>query len=155
MQEISLTAPDEEVKQVVRDWVDLLAQGRFADALAVFLPETVPANGSVDANEHPQWTPELLEAVIRNGGSTHVWPGERTWKVVAVEDSFRQTFEESLWVGRASFERLGHVYCGQVHVDLPWNGNRGNCVGDLTARFLLRPVNGTAMVLVLEDIHVL
>ena len=158
MQEIPLTPSDEDIKQVIRDWVDLLSQGRFDDALAVFAPETIPGSGSVNAKRHPQWTAELLEQIIRNGGTTYEYydfPGQRTWKVVPVEDSFRQDFEDRLWAGRRLFERFGQSYCGQVHVDLPWDGERGHCVGDLTARFWLRQANDTVMVLVLEDIHVL
>jgi hypothetical protein len=64
MQAIPVTSSDEDIKNVIRRWVNLLAHGRFDDAVAMLSPETIPANGSVNPEEHPRWTAELVEEVF-------------------------------------------------------------------------------------------
>jgi hypothetical protein len=156
VREIPITVSDEEIKEILSGWVDLLAQGRFDDAVAMLSPEVLPANGSVNEKEYPQWTGELVEAVIRNYGLPEPYEGQdEFYKVVPVEEAFREFFEDQFYIERTPRDLFQHTYCGDAEFRLPLNYEEGNGVGDLTARFLFREISGDKMVLVLLDIHML
>lgn len=156
MEFISMSASDEEIKQIIRKWLLLLAQEEYDAAVEMISPEILPFNGSVDVKHHQYWTAALLASVINNYGLPFPLEGqERIWKVVPIEDTFRQEFEDYLDVDRESFERLDEFFCGGIQVDLPLDLSDGNGKSDLTAQFLLREIEQGKMVLVLEDIHVL
>lgn len=160
MKKLPLTASDEEVKEVVRHWVALLAEEDYAAAVEMISPEVLPANGSVDFKDAAEWTPELVQAVINHFGTPEPIEGEEhIYTVVPVvvdgDDSLQEDFEKRLQVDRGSFCQFGQEYVGGVHVGLPLAHEEGEWVSDLTARFFLRPLDENEMVLVLEDIHVM
>jgi hypothetical protein len=147
---------EQEVKDFVRQWVGLLAERKFEEALAQLSPEVPSGSGSVDARQSMQWTPSLLEAVITNYGTPEPWDGgPQAYAVVPLDDALSVAFEERVSVSfyRAPMSR--NAWLGAVEFDLPLNYLRGNAVGDLSARLLFKPLGPAEMVLVLLDIHVL
>lgn len=120
MKTLPLTASQEEVKNVIREWADLLAKERYDEALDLLSAELPSGSGSVSDEEASQWTPELLRAVITNYGLPEPWEGqEQNYKVVPVDESMRQLFEKNLTVDFRSAADKSHL--GMVHVDLPLN----------------------------------
>jgi hypothetical protein len=156
MKTLPLKVSEEQVKNLIREWVDQLAKEKYEEALALLSTELPSGSGSVSENDANEWTPELLRAVISNYGLPEPWEGqEQTYKVVPVADAMRKLFEKSLTVHFRVFKAVGESYLGTVDVDLPLNYESGDWISDLTARFYLRKVSDTEMALVLLDIHVL
>jgi len=124
------SASDGDILDLIRRWVELLAGGRYAEALQL-----------LDARSH--WTPELLERVIRNYGSPDPTADGSTYRVTSLAtatDDLRPRHEiERYSSGRAS-----------VLFDLPLNGRWS----DLTACFDVEE-GPTGLRLVLDDVHVL
>ena len=158
MKTLPLEATDEEIKDFVRAWVALLAEGRYADALEMILPEVLSGGGSVDKQDAEQWTPELIEAVISNYGLPEPIEGEEhKYKVVPVvipdDDSMQEAFENKLQIYRQEFTNDGREYVGSVRVDLPLAYEDGDALSDLTAQFFFLSTDD-GIVLALLDIHV-
>lgn len=156
MKEIPITATDEEIKQVMREWVDLLAQGRFDDAVAMLAPEFVHDNHYVDAGEPQVWTGALVEALIRNYGfleETELQDG--FYKVVSVDEDIREEFEHHLTIYRKPIELAGQMYFGWADAHLPLEDEEGLYYSDLSAQFCLREVSGDKLVLMLDNIHMM
>lgn len=156
MKNFAATVTNEEIKEFARLWIDLLAQGKFEDAAEMLLPEIIPANGSVDEKQHSQWTGQLIEAVIYNGGTPFPYEGQDEFcKAAAVEPSFRQEFEKRLIVDRTPFVLFDKQYLGGVEVDLPIESEYGSYLSDLTAHLHLRDLGKGQVAFVLQDIHVM
>jgi hypothetical protein len=150
------TASDEEIREVARYWVDLLGHGRFAEAAEMLLPELIANNGSVSEKEHSHWTAQLIEEVLHYGGNPFPYDGQVDfYKVVPVEDALRADFESRMTVERGPYLMDARPYLGDINVDLPWECETGNCIGDITARLRLRDLGDGQMALVLEDMHVM
>lgn len=156
MKSLSSTATNEEIKEIVRNWIDLLKSGRFDDAAAMLLPEVIPFNGSVSVEQHSLWTGQLIEAVIYNGGTPYSYEGQSDfYKVGQIDANIREEFERRLIVQRHLFVLFDKQYLGGVEVDLPIECESGSKLSDLTARLNLRDLNNGQMAFVLEDIHVM
>jgi hypothetical protein len=158
MRSVPIDATDEEIKNVVREWVALLAEQKYAEALEMLSPEVLSGNGSIDKRDAEWWTPELIEVVIGNYGLPEPIEGEEhKYEVVPVvipdDDSMQEAFENKLQVYRREFTEDGHKYVGSVRVDLPLAYEEYDALSDLTAKFFLRSANDE-IVLVLVDIHV-
>lgn len=90
---------EREVRDFVRQWVGLLADQRYAEALDLISPEIPPGSGSVDARNAPTWTPQLLESVIGNYGTPEPVEGQpQSYKVVPLDASLRSPFEENIYI---------------------------------------------------------
>ena len=76
MKKIPVSTSDEELKNIIRQWINLLAEGRYDEAAEIFLPEIIPANGSVDEKQFSKWTGKLLETVIYYGGTAFLYEGQ-------------------------------------------------------------------------------
>ena len=156
MRTLSITASDEEIKQLVRDWVWLLAEENYIQAVELISPEIPEGSGSVNSRQATQWSPELLRKVINNYGIPEPWEGqEQVYCVVPVTPSIQGVFEDFLTVDREDDFESDDADIGMIHVNLPLNYTDGDGLSDLTARFELCRINHNAMVLVLLDIHVL
>jgi hypothetical protein len=155
-QPIPVAISDEELKHIVRRWVEALARLQYAEAVAMTWPVVLEQNGSVSRKKQKVWTPRLLEAVVNNYGVPEPLEGEtHKYAVAPLDARVREAFEAHLRVDREPFSEFGQHYLGAIHVDLPLVYPTGAELSDLTARLFLRPVSKDAMVLVLLDIHVM
>jgi hypothetical protein len=156
MKELPISASDEDVKNVIRQWVGLLAGEQYDKALELISPAVLPGSGSLNHKAAPRWTAHLLEAVIIHYGvSEPLDDPTHKFKVAPVDASLQEMFEARLEVDRQHFNEFGQSYVGTIHVDLPLIYEDRVSLSDLTARFYLSPIGGAEMVLVLLDIHVL
>jgi hypothetical protein len=156
MRKLPIDASDEDLKEIIRLWVASLAEGKFYQALELISPAVPPGGGSLDHKEVPEWTEQVLEAVISNYGLTEPLEGlDYKYTVAPLDADMRKAFEERLHVDRQHFKVFAETFVGMIHVDLPIVYEDSVRMSDLTARFYLRPVDETHMVLMLLDIHVL
>jgi hypothetical protein len=156
MRKLPIDTSDEDLKKLIRLWVASLAEGQFDQAMDLISPTVPPGGGTLDHREVPEWTERVLEAVINNFGLSE--PLERwdyKYAVAPLDAGMREAFEEQLQVDRRPFKEFGEAYVGIIYVDLPIVYPDRVGLSDLTARFYLRPVDETHMVLLLLDIHVL
>lgn len=146
-----MSANDEEVRTLVVEWSEAIAQGRFAEALSMF--------PSVDT-----WTDESLRKTIQgygvpDHGDTLVgmledW-GVDEFKITSlfeVEDSSK-FIREAIEVDRVNLYGLDpEQYLGVVHYnDIPLSGY----ISDLTARFHIKKAGPDKLTLEFLDIHVM
>lgn len=140
---LPVNASDDDIKQLVVEWSELLAQKRFADAIAMF------------ECKGPQLTPEELELWIRNYGSADPYPDGRTYELtslLALENS-ADIIANSIDVDRENLYGLDpEQYLGMVHYDdVPLDGTPS----DLTARFHIKKAGDDKLTLEFLDIHVM
>jgi hypothetical protein len=161
LRHLPLQAAEEEIKQAVRDWFALLAQGKYAEAASRIAPDVLEGSGSLDRAEHPRWTAGLLRDVIGYYGLPFpVDQSDRLRKVAPVDELLRGDFERQLEVERLDpkqrqFSLLDARYRWMVHAGVPLFLKGGPRMSDLTARFYLRKTGRDAMEFVLLDIHVM
>src|SRR5262245_3231087 len=134
------TAKDEQLLRIVDVWLERLADGDFAGALAITAHD--PYYG---------WTPDRLQRTIAGYGDPHEPASHVVTRPTSTQDS--QATHARRIVTRSAVPR--HVGSGQfaigiVQHDLPLDGNWS----DLTAIFELRQ-HDDQVLLVLNDIHVL
>jgi hypothetical protein len=143
MKVLQLDADDDEILAVCREWVDLVAAGRFRDAIDMLY---IPA--SYDPSQH--WTPESLQTYIGNYGS---------WDPLADGSVVRVTPIETARIPADAPGRQPHANvvrpssdprAGSVDLDVPLDGEWS----DLTAQFEFAPVDG-GIGISLYDLHVL
>jgi hypothetical protein len=90
---------EHEIREFVTLWVGLLAEQKYSEALEPLSPEIPRGSGSVDSRESRRWTPQLLEAVIANYGTSEPVEGQpQSYAVVPLDSSLREPFEASLSV---------------------------------------------------------
>ena len=139
-----MDAPDGALKALVVEWSELLAVGKFADALAMF-----PNAG------HPDWTPDLLARTIAGYGLPEPHPNGNIYTVTPLQDrpDADEIIREEITVDRENLYGLDPAhYLGMIHYDdVPLNGQRS----DLTARFNIRRVRADRLTLEFLDIHVM
>jgi hypothetical protein len=133
---------DDEIKQAVVEWSELLAQQRFAEALAMF----PPAEPEMSEEELPKW--------IAGYGSPEPHP-RGPFQVTSLRalPDFEEIFQDRIDVNRVDLFGLDPAdYVGMVHYDsVPLNGSPS----DLTARFHIKKVDGERIALEFLDIHVM
>jgi hypothetical protein len=135
------SATDDEIRAAVVAWSELLASGRYADALAVFVPES-----PISAAELEEW--------VSNYGSDEPYPDGRKYRITSLYDlADVEDIVASVDVDRENLYGLDPAeYVGMVHYDrVPLNGE----ASDLTARFHIRKVGDREITLEFLDIHVL
>jgi hypothetical protein len=152
---LPLNAPDEDIKRLVVEWSELLAQKRFQEALGLFLHR----------DGESAWTAQSIERVINGYG---VLEPERGVIEELQEMHGVKRFEITTLLGRPDADEIIrdkiHVdrenlyglnreqYVGMVHYfDVPLCGERS----DLTARFNIKRVGTDRLTLEFEDLHVL
>jgi hypothetical protein len=108
-----------------------------------------------DIAEDEPWTPELLEDVIANYGSTEPFPDGRTYEITPIHDlpDAEELIARRIEVDRENLYGLDPSrYLGMVHHDaVPLNGD----LSDLTARFHIKKVGDDRLTLEFLDIHVM
>ena len=139
---------DEEIRKAVVEWSELLAQGKYAEALGMF-PHTS------DSFEF-EWTPEHLEDWISNYGCARKdYDSGEYRKVTSLfeQPDSEQFIRKAIEVDRENlYGRNPGQYVGMVHYDdVPLDGEPS----DLTARFYIKKVDGSAITLEFLDIHVM
>lgn len=152
MRTIPSSATETEIRDLVVEWSELLAEERYAEALAMF-----PYSGD--------WTPQLLRSTIEGYGVSAFDPSiladlHEEFKVdrfVVTSLRNREDFEDILnsriEVDRENLYGLDpEEYEGMVHYgDIPLCGYRS----DLTARFHIKRINGQEITLEFLDLHVM
>jgi hypothetical protein len=136
-------ATDAETLAACREWIDLVADGRMADATDMLhLPDRYA--------DSQRWTTESLHTYIANYGSWDAWPDDRTWMITAIATA-RVPADLTNSYARADVVRLdADPRSGSAWLDVPLNGEWS----DLTVQFEFEPVgHGTG--LSLYDLHVL
>ena len=145
MKTFHMNATDDEIKAIVVEWSELLAEGRFAEALAMF----------PSSNAEMEWTPELLEYWISNYGCPEPYPGDRKHTLTSLSalDNAEEIIRDRIDVDRENLYGLSpEHYVGMVHYDdVPLDGKPS----DLTARFHIKKVGSERIALEFLDIHVM
>ncbi len=144
----SISCTDEEIRQAVVEWSELLAQGKYAEALAMFLHTSESSDWS--------WTPAALEDWVSNYGCPReVDDSGRTWKVTSLFEQPNPAafIAKAITVDRDDLFGLDpDKYVGMVHYDdVPLDGKPS----DLTARFHIKKVGENEITLEFLDIHVM
>ena len=139
---------DEEIRNAVVAWSELLAQDNFTAALSMF-PHTSESFGF-------EWTPVHLEDWISNYGCARkdYDTGEHR-KITSLfeQPDSEQFIRKAIEVDREDPYGLDpERYVGMVHYcGVPLDGEPS----DLTARFHIKRVDGAAITLEFLDIHVM
>lgn len=132
MKRLPLNADDATILAAVRDWIALLVDGRYQDAYD-YLAHA----------EGEDWTPQLIETVIRNYGSVEPLGDGETYRVTPPETATGGP------APRHEATRFDGVR-GYVWFDLALNGKWS----DLTATLSFDRDSDT-LVLTLDNIHVM
>lgn len=151
---LPITATDQEIRNVIVQWSELLAQKRYREALEI-LPHS---------KEEFDWTPELLAEVIAGYGvvggdiETQQWllseHGVERFEISSLlEREDRDEIVAKIDVDRKNLFGLDPAeYLGMVHYeDVPLSGFRS----DLTARFHIKRVGEDELTLEFLDLHVM
>ena len=157
MKTLPIAASDEDIRKLVIEWSELMADRDFAAAYAML---------SFDRSDW-DWTPEILANTIRGYGIADLHESDPTTLRLILEewetDELRMTTlngreDRSQIIASIEVDRenLGPLdpreYLGWVHYhDLPLNDQRS----DLTARFHIRKSGADELGLELLDIHVM
>ena len=155
MRTLPIDATDTEIKQLVVEWSERLAEGKYEEALNLMLFST---------EEYP-WTPELLKSAINGYGVPH--SDEETTKLLLAEyeaeefvvsslanrDDKDNILDRKIQVDRESLYGLDpNQYLGMVHYEgVPLCGY----LSDLTAQFYLKKVGSHQLTLEFLNIHVM
>lgn len=129
---------NDAVRSIIENWVRLLAELRFHDAMAMLAPSK-------------DWTAELLAAVIRNYGFIEPLASGRTFAVTPIESAVGAgpRFEVT-WFDTAVERRPDDARVGFAQYDLPLSDEWS----DVTATFDILD-SGDGLVLFLDDVHVM
>jgi len=139
---------DVQIRKAVVDWSELLAKGKFAEALSMF-PHTSESFGF-------EWTPEDLEDWVSNYGCARKdFDSGEYRKVTSLfeQPNSEEFIRKAIKVDRENLFGLDPKdYVGMVHYDdVPLDGEPS----DLTARFHIKRVGAEALTLEFLDIHVM
>lgn len=140
---LPVDASDGQILEVCREWVNLVAAGRVADAIdLLYVPTTY------HASQH--WTPVSLQTYIGNYGSWEPLDDGRVVRITSLTSARvpvgRPDFKPHVDVVRLTRDRMA----GSVDLDVPLDGEWS----DLTAQFEFAPVDG-GIGISLYDLHVL
>ena len=151
---LPIDATNEQIREIVVEWSELLAAERYREAL-----EIIP-----HSNEELYWTPEALEKVIAGYG---VIDGDAETQAYLLAEHGVDRFVVTGLLEREDRDQIiakidvdrDHLfgldptqYLGMVHYeDVPLSGFRS----DLTARFHIKRVGENQLTLEFLDIHVM
>lgn len=136
-------ASDDEILEVCREWVELVAAGRLVDAIDLLY---VP----IGYHTSQHWTPETLQTFVGNYGSWEPLADRRVVRMTPLTTArvpvHRPNFRPHADIVRLTRDRTA----GSVVLDVPLDGEWS----DLTAQFEFAPVDG-GIGISLYDLHVL
>lgn len=147
---LSITASKDEIKKLVIEWNELLAQEKYKEAFEMFL---------VDENSELDWTPELLESAVYGYGCPGYTReeaekefGSSDYKVTSVLDNpNRDEIIESIDIS-SDYKWMGENDIAVIHYNnVPLNGK----MSDLTAIFFVRKIDEDRITLSFTDLHVM
>ena len=142
MRTLPLTCSDDEIRQLVVEWWELVAAGKFREAL-----DLVPHNDS-----EVTWTPKYLEVTIatHGAGPRNTDPRVEAGSIFAQPDP--QAIIRAIQVDRDGFDEDDPAYLGIVHFDdVPLKER----LSTMTARFDIMRVGPDRLTLVFLDVHVM
>lgn len=149
MRTLPITASKEEIRELVIEWNELLAQEKYKEAFEMFPAE----------NNELDWTPELLESAVYTYGCPGYTReeaerkfGSSDYKVTSIlENPDKDKIIESIDIS-SDYGWMGKNDIAVIHYDhVPLNG----VMSDLTARFFVRKVTDDKLTLVFIDLHVM
>lgn len=149
MKTLPITASKEEIRELVIEWNELLAQEKYKEAFEMFPAE----------NNELDWTPELLESAVYTYGCPGYTReeaerefGSSDYKVTSIlENPDKDKIIESIDIS-FDYGWMGKNDIAVIHYDhVPLNG----VMSDLTARFFVRKVTDDKITLVFIDLHVM
>jgi hypothetical protein len=145
------TATDDELRRLVVEWSELLAESNFQDAFSMF-----PSEGD--------WSAELLKETIQGYGvpenDESLAPMLESWEVDVLKittlfdrNDAEDFIKKAIDVDRENLYGLDpRLYLGMIHYnDIRISG----FVSDLTARFHIKKVGSDQLTLEFLDIHVM
>lgn len=150
METLPITASQEEIRALVIEWNELLAQEKYKEALEMFL---------IAENYELAWTPELLESAVYTYGCPGYTReeaekefGSADYKVTSIwENPDRDKIIESIDIS-SDYGWMGKDDIAVIHYDnVPLNGE----MSDLTAQFFVRKVNENEITLAFIDMYVM
>lgn len=151
MQILSVNASEDEIKEVLVEWTERMAQEQYAEAL-----EFIPYD-TLHLYEDNEWTPELLESVVCGYGLAGLTKEEVLQefgclhKITSLNDmADREDILNSIEINY-DFSWFKGNDIAEIWYDVPLNGTQS----DLTGRFLLRKTDEQHMMLIFEDLHVM
>ena len=147
-------ATDEQIKQLVIDWIAVVAQERYEEALAMLYQGNINPYGSERFYPGARFTPEILQLAIASYGSLDPELGHcyRAAPVTPLRfevfsDYFRVERQAEPWEGLSSENYLAELRC-----DLPLTSTdpheafADDAISDLTLQMYVRWVpNGLAL----------
>ncbi|AKN31324.1 hypothetical protein Ccar_10840 [Clostridium carboxidivorans P7] len=149
MKTLPIGASDEEIKNLVIEWNELLAAEKYEEALSMFLSD----------NLEVKWTPELLEQAVYGYGVVGYTReeikemfGPEDYKITSIFDNKeKDKIINSIEVSH-DWNFKDESTIGMVHYDcVPLNGE----LSDLTARFYIRKIYENNITLEFLDLHVM
>lgn len=149
MRTLPIDASDEEIKNLVIEWNELLAIEKYEEALSMFLSD----------NFEVEWTPELLEQAVYGYGvigytrdEIKEMFGPEDYKVTSIFDNKeKDKIINSIEICH-QWNLKDENIIGIVHYDcVPLNGE----LSDLTARFYIEKVYENNITLKFLDLHVM
>ena len=145
MQTLPIIATDNEIKALVVEWSELVAQKEFQEALDFLPPCDIWQN----------WSPKELEETIAGYGSPNPHPDGVRFELTTLlsRGDKDDIIQNSIKVDRVnSFGLDPERYVGMVpYDDVPLNNQRS----DLTARFHIKRVGNDRLTLEVLDIHMM
>lgn len=150
MRTLPITASKEEIRELVIEWNELLAQEKYREAMEMFM---LAEDNELD------WTPELLESAVYGYGCPGYTReeaekefGSSDYKVTSIlENPDREIIIDSIDIS-SDYGWMGQNDIAVIHYDnVPINGE----MSDLTARFFVRKVNDDEITLAFIDLHVM
>lgn len=150
MRTLPITAGKEEIRKLVVEWNELLAQEKYKEALEMF---------SLAENSELKWTPQLLESAVYTYGCPGYTReeaekefGVADYKVTSIlENPDRDKIIDSIDIS-SDYGWMGKDDVAVIHYDnVPLNGT----MSDLTARFFVRKVNDDELTLAFIDLQVM
>lgn len=157
MKTLPIDASQEEIRNLVVEWSELLAQERYQEACELIQYDDT----QIIDGERWIWTPEKLEAAVVTYGEPWYTIEELKqeygpdWTECHVTSIWDQPKPEEILASidiSSEFDWMGEEDVAVIHYDhIPIDGKPS----DLTARFFLRKVGRGRLTLVFYDLHVL
>ncbi len=150
MKTIPITASEDEIRDLVIEWNELLAQEKYKEAFEMFLAEKC-----IEFD----WTPEMLESAVFTYGCPGYTReeaekefGSADYKITSVLDNpDRDRIVAGIDIS-SDYEWMGKDDLAVIHYkNVPINGE----MSDLTAIFFVRKVDDSHLTLSFIDLHVM
>lgn len=149
MRTLHIDVNDEEIKNLVIEWSELLAVEKYEEALSMFFSD----------NLEGEWTSDLLEQAIYGYGvigytreEIKEMFGPEDYKITSILDNKeKDKIINSIEISR-DWNFKDENIIGMVHYDcVPLNGE----LSDLTARFHIKKIGDNNITLKFLDLHVM